>query len=130
IEEIISSGRGEKHKAAFWKSVADEVRMSKAGMKDSGLESYVKTEFKKEGVGTVIKVKIISTRWDVSKNHIDIPIAKYLNFEVVYKKSDGTCHLVKTVQITRDYQGGGKYGSKKVTVYPSTHEMNCANVNK
>jgi len=131
LEEIISSGRGEKHKAAFWKTVVDNVRMSKVGMHDSGIEAFVKTKFKSENLGTVLKVKIISSHWKVSKNSFDLPVSKYLNCEVVYKKADGTCQLVRLAQLTRDYLGGGRYETTKVlTVFPSTDTINCNNINK
>ncbi len=125
-EELIEYRDGDEFKANIenaHKEKISSVFPSKSVLNDASIKATVTKNHSLEG-GKIQKI-IIASDWIVEKESSMIPVKKYVRIEVVTIK-DGACYL-NFGTVFRDYEGGGSYGSKKLSFYSDVKEMNCTN---
>lgn len=127
LGEYISSGKFAANVAKFEQEIIDS-RFLRKGMSDSKIESFAKSKLDSK-YGKVLRVTIVSTGWNVSKNAFDIPTSKGMNVDLAVKQDDGKCYYIKG-HVSRPYEGGGNYGDLFFNIYNFEGEMNCDNVTK
>jgi len=69
--------------------------------------------------------------WNIEKNEFDIPLQKRQNgiIGIVYKSTDGSCYYEEYVDITMQYEGGGKYAAPRIiTVKMDRKMISCSNI--
>lgn len=109
--------------AAHEKKIA-KVIPNESGMEDASVNSTVKKYHNLES-GEIQKIIITSSDWLIEKNSGGLPLSKYVHVEVI-TIIDGSCYLNRG-KVYRDYEGGGKYGNKKLSFYFAVYEMSCSN---
>lgn len=125
LDEYVSSGKCDAHRAKFTQQLIDAVRIGGKGMSNANYEAMAKKGVDK---GVPLRTVITSSVWSVKKNDFGYPQYKYLNVDIAIKK-DGKCYLAYG-QIRKSYEGAGTYGGEFFNYWGSQEEMNCDNVNK
>lgn len=96
--------------------------LPKAGAMNSQKSQIISLYKKDFPSQSVFKCVVVSDRWDVNKNSLDVPIDKDILAYLTVKKN-GVCYQTRVVA-TKEYSGGGKYGatylSDSRTLTPAT----------
>lgn len=129
LNTYVSSGKFDTFMAARNQEKINARLLRKKEMSNASYEGLVK---KSVTDATVLKVNIISPKWNVEKNAIDIPKNKWLGVDLAIKK-EGKCYL-RYGRVKKTYEGGGKYGKTFFAFEDyfnfKDNEMNCVNINK
>jgi hypothetical protein len=125
LDEYVNSGKYDIHVAKHRQAILDAVRLSPSKTTNSNYSGMAKAGVTE---GTVNRVVITSDIWVVKKNEWGFPLYKYLPVEIAVT-IDGKC-WVAYGHISKQYEGGGVYGSEYFDYWGRQEEMNCANINK
>ncbi|MFT5859317.1 MAG: hypothetical protein ACI865_001418 [Flavobacteriaceae bacterium] len=105
------------------------VKPGKSKMSNASIVAAVKKGYA-DKKGTVLRVVITSSMWNISKNSFDIPKNKWVDIDVVYKDENGQCWLHNRGTVQREYSGAGSYGGAYYSHNYDSIEMLCGNAQK
>ncbi len=125
LDEYVSSGKCDAHRAKYEKEIIDAVRLDKKAMTNAAYEDMARKGVEE---GTALKVVITSPTWYVKKTDYGFPIHKSLGVDIAIKK-DGVCYVAYG-EIIKTYEGGGNYGAEYFKFWGIQQKMNCDNINK
>jgi hypothetical protein len=125
LDEYVTSGKCDVHRAKYEKEIVDAVRLGKKAMSNPKYEAMAKKGVKE---GTPLRVVITSSTWYVKKNDFGYPLHKSIGIDIAVKK-DGVCYIAYG-EIRRTYEGGGEYGGEYFNYWGLQEKMNCDNINK
>jgi hypothetical protein len=105
------------------------VRPGKSGMTDASCTAAARKGYADKN-GQVVRVILTSSKWNITKNGLDIPKHMWVETDVVFKDENGKCWLHKGGTVYRDYLGGGSYGTVYYRHNYDEIEMLCENAQK
>lgn len=115
---------------------ASEQRMSQPKMKDTSVDSYVKSKMSANSSEiTVKRVVITYDDWYTKKSSAGVPLSQHLSVEVAYSYK-GNCYFI-IGELYKENLGGGRYSEikldhnlKDMTDLDKNIKINCENVFK
>lgn len=128
LQTYIDSGAFDTYMKEEYQKKVDARRMDKPGKNDASLIAIIKKNHNEGEYGAIKRAIITGNDWSVEKNSWGLPIEKFIRVQVVTTK-DGVCDI-RNGRLFKEYEGGGTYGSIKLSHYGFAGEINCANVNK